>query len=120
MLRLLVANTVVPSSSILVTLMMEVISSFETSVLRRATRRNITEDGILQEMFLSVNTMEHKSAGCHAKEDYKGIRSQFSALHSFLVPLLCPTNISNVMFAFSKGTASTAKLRRVQTAPRVP
>jgi hypothetical protein len=37
-----------PSSPILVTLMMEAVNVSETSVLIRATRRNILEDGILQ------------------------------------------------------------------------
>jgi hypothetical protein len=40
-LRLLVTANVVPTSLILVTLMKETVRSFETSVLTRATRRNI-------------------------------------------------------------------------------
>jgi hypothetical protein len=46
-LHLLVTANVVPSSPILLTLMMEAIRSSETLVLSRTTRRNIPEDGIL-------------------------------------------------------------------------
>jgi hypothetical protein len=46
MYRLLVTANAVPSSPILVTLMMEAILSSETSVLATVTRRDIPEDGI--------------------------------------------------------------------------
>jgi hypothetical protein len=45
---LLVTASVVPSSRILVTLIKEAVNSSETPVLRRAARRNIPEDTILQ------------------------------------------------------------------------
>jgi hypothetical protein len=45
--RLLLVTANVPSSLILVTVMMEALHSSETSFLTRTTLRNIPEDGIL-------------------------------------------------------------------------
>jgi hypothetical protein len=53
MRQLLVTAKVVPSSPILVTLIIEALSSTETLVLTRATGRNIPEDAILLNILLS-------------------------------------------------------------------
>jgi hypothetical protein len=48
---MLVTVSVVPSSPILVTMMKEASNSSETSILTRATRRNISQDAILRTSF---------------------------------------------------------------------
>jgi hypothetical protein len=81
---LLVTANVVPSSLILVTLMMEAIRSSETSVLIAATRPNIPEDGILHFYYFRIN-LYHVTA---KKEFLLFFMQMFSLLYSVLVVLV--------------------------------
>jgi hypothetical protein len=53
----LVTANVVPNSPILVTLIMQAIRSSETSILTRATQRNILEDRICQSIISWLNRL---------------------------------------------------------------
>jgi hypothetical protein len=59
--NLLVTANAVPCSSILVTLIMEALSSSDTSVLTRATRRNFSDDDILETK--KCSNLKHSFAG---------------------------------------------------------
>jgi hypothetical protein len=68
-----------------VTLIMEALSSSETSVLTRATRRNNLEDGILHVYFLFMGSQpsayEHMMAQCKLRVILRESDFQSSCLH---------------------------------------
>jgi hypothetical protein len=78
-IQLLVTANVIPSSPILVTLMMEAASSSQTSALTIATRRNIPRDGILREA------------------EYQGLAHQYLyiAFSTYYTPFIIKSSIAN-------------------------
>jgi hypothetical protein len=82
MLVIITANFV-PSSIILVTLMMKAMRSSETSALIRATRLNTPGDGILHSHPVKISNLKH---WIKLANDYVESRTLTDTIMNFLVP----------------------------------
>jgi hypothetical protein len=124
--RLQVTASVVPSSPILVTLMKETLSSTVTSVLIRATRRNITQDTIF--IVTAVKTSNFhlffsKKFAQAESDSFDNVTSSASARNSIDAPCLqfrswlLQTNVTSIPNA--PEDSETAFTCRIHTDKRI-
>jgi hypothetical protein len=102
LLRLLVNAKVVPSSPILVNLIMQFICSSEMPVLTRATRHNFSEDGIL----LSLSFPYNIATGYGLQ--HRGIGIRLPVVLRMFIPQHRPDRLWGPPIPYPVGTGSKA------------